>query len=183
MSTSRAADRCDHPAPPSTWPGRRARRVARVLLAVWLVGLARVTLWPAPVDASGRSGLLAVLERLHERGVPTWLDFSFVERVANVVMFVPYGALLVVLLPVRRWWLAVVLPAATSVLVETAQHAFLPRRVASGWDVTTNTAGALLGAGLVVVVLLALRHRGGTAGERVVPATSAAPPASAPPSS
>lgn len=121
--------------------------------------VARITLWPSPVDESGRPGLLATLDRLHARGLPLWVDYSFVETAANVVMFVPYGALLAVLLPVRRWWLAVLVPLLTSVLVETVQLTFLPRRFASEWDVVANTAGAVAGVVVVAVVLAALSRR------------------------
>lgn len=147
------------PCDAGTLPSPRTRRVARFLLAVLLVVVAWITLWPSPVDEGGRSTLLTVLERLHERGVPRWLDYSFVERAANVVMFVPFGALLVVILPPRRWWLALVLPALTSALVEIVQHVALPQRVSSGWDVLANTAGAALGAVAAAVVLALLRRR------------------------
>ncbi len=130
------------------------------MLAVLIVVVAAITLWPSPVDESGRSALLAVLDRLHARGVPRWVGYSFVERTANVAMFVPFGALLAVLLRPRRRWLAVVLPASMSLLVELVQHLALPLRYSSGWDVVANTTGALIGATLVVAWISAMRRRG-----------------------
>ena len=149
-------------------PGPRARRAAQLLLAVLLVVIAFITLWPSPVDEGGRSGLLLALEKLHARGVPQWVDYVFVERAANVVMFVPFGALLAFLLPPRRWWLGVALPAMGSVLVEVVQHVGLPRRFASGWDVVANTTGALLGAVMVVAVMALLSRRAAPGPARVV---------------
>lgn len=122
--------------------------------------VAVITLWPSPVDESGRSALLAVLDRLHARGVPRWVDYTFVERSANVVMFVPFGVLLAVLLPRRRRWLAVALPAAMSLLVELVQLLALPLRYSSGWDVLANTTGALVGATLVVAWVRSMQRRG-----------------------
>lgn len=121
--------------------------------------VARITLWPSPVDSSGRPAVLRALSALHERGVPQWVDYSFVETAANVVMFVPYGALLAVLLPTGRRWLAVVVPALTSVLVEVVQLVALPQRFASGWDVVANTSGAAVGVLLVGGVAVLLQHR------------------------
>ena len=149
-------------------PGPRARRVAQLLLAVLLVAVACITLWPSPVDEGGRSALLLVLDRLHARGIPQRVDYGFVERAANVVMFVPFGALLAFLLAPRRRWLAVALPATASLLVEGVQHVALPRRFASGWDVLANTTGALLGAVAVVAVMALLRRRTGPGPVHVV---------------
>ena len=118
-----------------------------------------VTLRPQRVDESAGASLLAVLGRLQARGLPTWVDYAFVESTANVVMFLPYGALLAALLPARLWWLAVALPASTSVLVETVQHLLLPQRFASGWDVVANTAGAAVGVVLMRLVAARRRHR------------------------
>lgn len=120
--------------------------------------VALITLWPSPVDEAGRSTLLLTLERLHARGWPRWVGYAFVERAANVLMFVPFGALLGFLLPPRRRWLAVVLPATASVLVEVVQHLALPLRLASGWDVVANATGAALGV-LLVVGIMALPKR------------------------
>ncbi len=143
-------------------PSPRARRAAWLLLVVLLAVVARITLWPSRVDEAGGPALLAVLERLHDRGVPGWLDYAFVERAANVVMFVPFGVLLAVVLA-PRWWPAVALPALLSATVELVQHAALPQRVAGVQDVLANTAGAALGASAAVGVLTLLRRRERTA--------------------
>ncbi len=128
-------------------------------MVVVLLVVARITLWPSPVDASGRPAVLRALSELYERGLPQWVDYSFVETAANVVMFVPYGALLALLLPTGRRWLAVVVPALTSVVVETVQLVALPQRFPSGWDVVANTAGAVVGVMLVGGVAVLLQHR------------------------
>ena len=73
----------------------------------------------------------------------------------NVVLFVPFGVLLV-LLTARPWWLVTLAAAAGSAAVEGVQGLWLDRDASWG-DVGANTLGALVGA--VVVSLLA---RGGS---------------------
>lgn len=70
---------------------------------------------------------------------------EIVERTANVLLFSPLGLLLGVVLA-SPWRAAVVLIAA-SVAVESLQLA-LPDRTASGWDILTNSLGAVPGAAL-----------------------------------
>ena len=62
----------------------------------------------------------------------------------NVVLFVPLGALLVVLAR-RSWWWATCAGTAVSATVEVVQWLWLPRD--GDWlDVLSNGLGALLGA-------------------------------------
>jgi glycopeptide antibiotics resistance protein len=83
-------------------------------------------------------------------------DYAFVERSANVVLFVPLGLFVALLLPRRRWWIAALTGLAVSGAIETAQLLLLPARFATLDDVAMNTTGALLGA---AASLLLLRRR------------------------
>lgn len=168
MNPRAQARRPSRPWQPGRLPGPRTRRIAQLLLAVTVVAVASITLWPTPVDEGGRSTLLLTLERLHARGVPTWVDYVLVERAANVVMFLPLGALLALLLPPRRRWSAVPVLAAVSLLVELVQHVALPQRSATGWDVLANTTGAVAGVVLVATAMALLRD--------LTPATAARSP-------
>ena len=82
---------------------------------------------------------------------PHWWDRFDVA--ANLLGYLPLGALVFVaaLRSGRRhgtaWLLAVVLPAALSLVLELTQN-YLPRRVPSALDFTLNAAGAALGAAL-----------------------------------
>ncbi|WP_442854387.1 VanZ family protein [Arthrobacter sp. EPSL27] len=74
------------------------------------------------------------------------------EGGANVLLFVPFGVLAALILPVRRWWLAVACGALTSGAIEIIQFVSLSQRHASLADVVNNTLGALLGAAAVRII-------------------------------
>jgi VanZ family protein len=77
-----------------------------------------------------------------------WFSYSWLERIANVVLFVPLAAVLVRIVGSGRWLVALAGCVALSVVVEAAQWAFLPERTASVADVLANAAGALVGIGV-----------------------------------
>lgn len=128
--------------------GKRAERAARWWLLAYGVILAAIAFWPVPVD-SGSRGLLDAISA----AVP-WLSYDVIEISANVLLFVPLGALLALVLPRRRW---LVLPIAlvVSVLIEVAQALFLAQRTSSVSDVIANFSGAVLG---LLVVMVATRR-------------------------
>ncbi len=69
------------------------------------------------------------------------------EAVANVAMFVPFGALFPVL--VRRWrWATVPAGVALSATIEAVQLLFLSWRSPSFADIAWNGSGALIGFSL-----------------------------------
>ncbi len=77
------------------------------------------------------------------------------ERVWNVVMFIPLGFALVLLLP--RWWWAAVLVLA-SVGIESVQFLFYNgARLPEAWDVVTNSLGGFVGVGAGFIVLWLFR--------------------------
>jgi glycopeptide antibiotics resistance protein len=101
------------------------------------------------VDKPVQSELSAVLEFLHERGIPAWFNYAFVEAVANVVLFVPVGIVATLAFPDQRWWRNAALGLVVSGCMELGQLLFLSGRVASSLDLVTNTAGGVLGIELV----------------------------------
>jgi len=125
----------------------RSRRLTGVALAVYLLGVARVTLWPEPAPDDTFDIVRAVLDWLEAHGIP--LSYAGLESAANVVMFVPFGILVGLLLPRRPPWTVIALGAGTSVAIELAQLAFLPSRVSDPRDVVANTLGAAVGVGLL----------------------------------
>lgn len=130
------------------------------LFAVYVVAAAAILLWPTRVDAPFDSGLFAALRALHDHGIPSFVDYAFVESGANVLMFVPLGFLLTAILSRRMSWLPTIIGSAASAAGELAQLLFLPNRVASIQDVAANTVGALIGTLLAVAVReLALARR------------------------
>ncbi len=126
---------------------------------LWLASVGVIVLSPSPVD-TGAAGLLRrALAALHGRGVPTWLDYSFVEFSANIAMFVPLGLFFFILAP-RGWrWLGPLVCLGLSSTIELTQLAVLPQRVASPYDVVANTSGALVGTVIAWGMLRARRRR------------------------
>jgi glycopeptide antibiotics resistance protein len=144
-----------------------ARTLAWFALAVVAASIAVITMWPTPVDAPAKNTIREVLVTLHQAGVPTAVNYSFVEAASNVLMFVPLGLALAFLLPPQKWWLAPLIGAATSSLIELTQRTFLPSRFATLNDVAANTAGALIGAALVLAVRRVHEHHTSTAEKSV----------------
>ena len=136
----------------------RVRFVAA--LTVLYIGLVLlVTLWPTTVDRGLDPAIDKVLEKLHERGVPQFVDYAFVEFSANILFFVPVGFLLGLLFSYRLQWLAIVFGGLLSASVETAQGLFLPGRVSSVADIVANTTGAIIGCLLALSVRMLILHR------------------------
>jgi len=86
----------------------------------------------------------------------TILTIPAVEFAANIVMFLPVGA-------VARWWRPsvwrnVLVGLAATVFIESVQGLFLPHRVADYRDIIANTSGALLGSLACWAVSRALRR-------------------------
>jgi len=134
-------------------------RFVAVLTVLYVVVVLVVTLWPTTVDRGLDPYIERLLEKLWSKGVPTFVDYGFIEFSANIVFFVPVGFLLGLLFPYRLWWLAVVGGGLLSAAVETAQGLFLPGRVSSIDDVIANTTGAVVGCLVAVAVRMLILHR------------------------
>ncbi|HEY5224323.1 MAG TPA: VanZ family protein [Microbacteriaceae bacterium] len=130
----------------------RARIITRWVLAACLVIILTIAFWPTPVDRPFDAQLARTLSVLHGAGMPAWLDYDFVESAANVIMFVPFGALIALYATPRLWWTSVAAGFVLSVGIELFQKFFLPQRFASVGDVIANTAGALIGGGIVALL-------------------------------
>ena len=119
----------------------------RTWLVVYLVLLAAVAFWPTPVDRDAGPVLTWI-----EDVVP-WLTYERVEFIANVLLFVPFGALLTLLLRRRRWVLPIAL--AATIVIEMLQAVLLAERTPALSDIIAN----VLGAGIGMLVTLALSGR------------------------
>ncbi|KAA9130654.1 VanZ family protein [Microbacterium caowuchunii] len=76
------------------------------------------------------------------------------EFLANVVLFVPAGALALLWLGRRAgWWWAAAIGLALSGTIEGVQALMLADRVADVRDLLANTLGSVLGALIVRTVL------------------------------
>lgn len=131
----------------------KARRgLLLAALALYLVGLAFVGVWPTPVDRPLAGLLREVIDAVRGHPLTAGITYMHVEAAANVLLFVPLGVIVALLLPTRRWWLAVVCGGLTSAAIETVQYLALNQRQASLGDVLNNTLGALLGAAAIRII-------------------------------
>lgn len=127
-----------------TLPART--QVPHLVLGGYLLVLAVIVFWPSHVDRPIDGWLDDTLQSLHEHGIPGWVDYVFVESAANVLLFIPFGFLVALMLPPRRWWAAVIIGCAASCCIELAQLLFLSGRTSTVADVAANTFGAAIGA-------------------------------------
>ena len=140
-------------------PPRRFTRAWALALGIpFLLGLAALTLTPSRIEQVMPNLLDLILGAAHRLGWES-LDFTRLEILANVLVFVPVGILAFVLLPRRVWLLALLVGPLLSVAIETAQRVALPHRAATVTDVVANSAGALLGVALAVLCTLLLAPR------------------------
>ena len=131
----------------------------RWVLVAMLIPLAFVAFWPTPIDQPVQGDLARILKCLHTHGIPTWFNYKFVEASANVVLFVPLGAVARVAFPDKRWWQIGAFGLIVSGCMELGQLLFLDNRYASPMDIVTNTGGAVIGALAATLVLNRLRAR------------------------
>ncbi|TSE14702.1 VanZ family protein [Arthrobacter sp. KBS0703] len=140
------------------WGQSNAERVTRVLLAVYLVGLAGVAFWPTPVDRPVAGRLQTVLFALHHAGLPVLINYNFVEFASNILMFAPIGALAALAFPAFHRGRIVLAGFLASCAMELGQLLFLHDRVPSAMDIVANTSGAILGLWVLGVVESWLRQ-------------------------
>lgn len=130
----------------------RVLTVGAVLTAVVALTLApRAIAWPA------RTLVLEALDRLP----PSWsapMGEMGADVALNIAFFVPLGAAVALLLPLR--WAPASLPlcALVSLGVEILQVG-VPGRVPDADDVVSNTLGAAIGTAVVIGARLAVRPR------------------------
>lgn len=133
------------------------------LIAALAIGygafLAFVVFWPSPIDQPVEGLLDRAIAELHERGVPAFVDYGFLESFANVLLFVPVGLLFGLMVPLRWWPIALLLGPALSAAIELAQRSLLEARYATLEDVIANSIGATVGVFLAVVLRAAVAAR------------------------
>jgi VanZ family protein len=130
-----------------------------LVTAAYLGFVGWLTLTPQPIDAADQDLILRALAALHRRGYLEWVDYTRLEFLANIALFVPVGAFLVLLLGARWWWVALGACVAMTGFIETAQQA-IPGRVPDDRDLVANSLGAMVGVvtALVLTAPAEIRH-------------------------
>ncbi len=122
--------------------------------------VAWLTLTPQPISPGQSDAVQRVLDALHRRGYVESLDYDRVEFLANVALFVPVGVFLLLLFGAGGWWAAGIVAFLMTSGIESAQLG-IDGRVSDPRDVVANTAGALIGVALALVLTMpaTLRRR------------------------
>ena len=131
----------------------------RGILAAMMIPLELIAFWPSPVDEPVQAELASFLSFLHAHGIPRWFNYKFVEASANVVLFVPLGAVATFAFIEKRWWQIAAFGMLVSGCIELGQFLFLHNRFASLQDIVTNTSGGIIGVLLAGVALKNLQAR------------------------
>lgn len=140
-------------------PSRVRLVFAWTTLLLTIATVLAITLSPTPVDRPVRDLIDRVLTKLHENGLPGFIDYDVVEFLANVGMFIPIGFFAAIAVSRRLWWIVIIAGALLSVGIEQAQALLLPERFATVSDILANSLGAIVGAviGLFLRLLVAYR--------------------------
>jgi glycopeptide antibiotics resistance protein len=142
-------------------PPKSRVRLHLGLILVMAYGMVVIlaTMWPTPLDQGFSASINRLLAVLHRNGIPEWFGYTKLEFSANVLMFVPLGFLVSMLLPVRVWWLALIICPGLSIAIEFTQSVFLSARFATASDVIANSIGAVIGALIAVMIRAAIYDR------------------------
>ncbi len=127
------------------------------LFAVYLALLGWTVLWKLDVPWVGGERMVKVVPFVATGGAGASAPL---EVVVNLLLFVPFGVYLGLLAPARPWWALAGVVAGASLALEVAQYVLAVGR-SDSTDVVVNTAGGLIGLG--VVALARSRSRAGTA--------------------
>lgn len=144
-------------------PPRRLTRGWAIALGIpFAAGLALLTLSPTPVEDNAPTLIQTVLDAAHNIGW-TSLNFTSLELIANILVFLPVGIFAFIVLPRRVWPLALLVGPALSFLIEALQRLALPHRTSSATDVLANSAGATVGVAVAVLCTLLFARRAASA--------------------
>ncbi|MDR6904794.1 glycopeptide antibiotics resistance protein [Agromyces sp. 3263] len=151
---------------------RRVEAAARWLFPAYLVVLALIVFLPAREAGrlTGVIGWLAV--QVGTLGIPVEPAYVVLEFTANVVLFLPFGALATIASPRLRPMAVIAIGFASSVVIELVQLA-IPSRYATVSDVIANTLGTAIGCLITVAVARSMTPTAASTGP------SATPPAEA----
>ena len=133
------------------------RRLLALVFLVYLLGLGRVTLGPASTPSRAVEKTATQVDRAAQAGGEspqrTTRERTAVDTAFNVLLFVPFGALVLWLWPSWRWWAVVGAGGALSVAIEFSQRWFFTWRSEQLSDVIKNVLGTAIGWAIAAAVL------------------------------
>ena len=129
------------------------RRPLRFVALAYAALVLWVTVGPTPWRTTPGSQLEGgILNPDSWTATTTWTTGYLSEMAFNVALFIPVGILAALLIPRRRWLLALLAGLAFTTVIELIQVPE-PHRISDPRDLVMNTAGAVFG----VVLVLAAR--------------------------
>ena len=129
-----------------------SRRWVGFLLLAYLLGVVIVVFIVRIGDFRLPELVSGVLITRQQHGFGAGVRFGHVEAAANVLFFVPLGALVPLWFKNRRWLTSWLVCVGISLIVEVVQFIFLSDRVGSVRDVICNGLGAALGVVLTWIL-------------------------------
>ncbi|SEC09036.1 VanZ like family protein [Paramicrobacterium humi] len=127
--------------------------VLSIITLAYIVFVGLVTLTPAPFDSNVNGTIARVLRLFARHELTEWITYSRLEFMANIGMFVPIGLFLVLLFGRRFWWVGIAFGVAFTLFIEGFQGVVLSAtRYSTVSDIVANSAGAVLGVGLGLIV-------------------------------
>lgn len=134
------------------------RRPLRFVAVAYAAAVLWVTVGPAPWHTRGHELGGGILNLESWTTTSTWTTGYLSEMAFNVAMFVPVGLLAALLIPRRRWPLALLAGVAFTTVIELVQVPELDR-ISDPRDLVMNTSGAMLGV-LIVLAGRMVRRAG-----------------------
>lgn len=146
------------------------RRPLRFVTLAYATLVLWVTVGPAPWRTSGHQLDGGILNPEAWTDSVTWTTGYLAEMAFNVALFVPVGVLAALLIPRRRWPLALIAGFAFTTVIELVQVP-LGDRISDPRDLVMNTGGAVFGV-LLVLAARMVRRSGAVA---LLPVTAPTP--------
>ena len=132
------------------------RRPLRFVALAYAAVVLWLTVGPAPWRTSGNQVEGGILNPDAWTAPVTWTTGYLSEMAFNVALFVPVGLLAALLIPRRRWPLALLAGLGFTALIELVQVPE-PDRISDPRDLVMNTAGAMLGVSIVLAARMIRR--------------------------
>lgn len=127
------------------------RAAVAAALAIYAAGIVANTVFPIYLDKPDRVEPWTPYVAL----IP-FADYELADALMNVAVFVPLGILIPLVLTRPTWWKVISITVAASVTIEIAQLAvqglFRGGHIADVSDLICNTAGGVLGYGILIAV-------------------------------